>query len=154
MTTALTGCTKSNSTESSSASPAVSTAAITKAPETAAPVAKKEALPQVELTWAMPVALTGPPKDIALVEAEINKYLKDKINATIKLNMIPFGSWADKSNVMISSGENVDIMFTAGWSNYRQNVVKGAFIDMTDLIDKYAPKTKAALDPHLDRALK
>ncbi|OCT15029.1 hypothetical protein A8709_12990 [Paenibacillus pectinilyticus] len=138
LTTALTGCTKESATEKASTKP-VTTAAATQV--------AKESLPPVELNWAMPVAGTGAPKDVALVEAEINKYLKDKINATVKMNMIPFGTWADKSNVIISSGESVDILFTAGWSNYRQNVIKGAFIDMTDLIDKYAPKTKAALDP-------
>lgn len=47
-----------------------------------------------------------PQKDVALVEAEINKYMEPKIGATLKINAIDWGQWDNKLNLMISSGRN------------------------------------------------
>lgn len=91
----------------------------------------------------------GQQKDVKLIEEAANKYLKGKINATIKLQCY---SWGDEYNnrlqMMIASGEPFDICFTSSWANYyRQNVAKRAFVDITDLAKKYAPKTWAQLHP-------
>lgn len=101
-----------------------------------------QALAPVELNWYLPAS---PQKDTALVEKALNTYLKDKINATIKLNFLDWGSWNDKFPVLLASGDNVDIMFTAGWSQFAQNVARGYFTDLTDLLPKYAPKSVANL---------
>jgi putative aldouronate transport system substrate-binding protein len=88
-----------------------------------------------------------PQKDVALVEAEANKYLKDKINVTLKLNAVDWGQWDNKLNLMIASGEPADIVFTAAWSRYAINVAKGAFLELGALIDKNAPEIRTELDP-------
>lgn len=46
-----------------------------------------------------------PQKDVALVEAEINKKMEPKIGATIKINAVDWGQWDNKLNLMISSGK-------------------------------------------------
>jgi putative aldouronate transport system substrate-binding protein len=112
----------------------------------AAVPANLEPLQPVELDWYLPAT---PQKDTQLVEQALDTYLKDKINATIKLNMVDWGSWSEKFPILLASGENVDIMFTAGWSQYPQSVAKGYFVDITDMLDKYAPKTKSNLPPLL-----
>ncbi|MBW7455736.1 extracellular solute-binding protein, partial [Paenibacillus sepulcri] len=86
-------------------------------------------------------------KDTVAVEEELNNQLKDKINATIKIHAIDWGSWAQKINLMVSSGEPFDLMFTAGWDNFSGNVAKGAFLELNDLIDQYAPETKKQINP-------
>ena len=133
---ALTGCgTKDSSASDSTASASTSTTAA---------VSTQEQLAPVELTWYLPC---NPQKDTDKVNEELNKILKDKINATVTLNYLDFATFKDKSSVMIAAGDKFDILFTASWMLYRQNVAKGAFVDITDLIDKYMPKTKELLHP-------
>lgn len=109
------------------------------------PGASATGLAPVELTWYYPGT---PQKDVSKVEDALNAYLKDKINATIKLNAIDFGVYSDKTSVMIGAGDDFDIMFTASWLGYGQNVAKGAFLDITDLLKQYCPNTMAALNPN------
>jgi putative aldouronate transport system substrate-binding protein len=89
----------------------------------------------------------SPQPDQQLVEAEMNKHLKEKINASIKLMPIDWGAWTDKINLMIASGEEADIIFTAGWFGYSTNVAKGAYLELNDLITEYGKDITANLDP-------
>ncbi|GIQ68021.1 extracellular solute-binding protein [Xylanibacillus composti] len=77
-------------------------------------------------------------KDHDKVMAEINKYLKEKINATLDLQPIEWGQWDQKVNLMIASREPMDIYFTAQWSGYAVNVSKGAFLDLAELLETEA----------------
>ena len=127
------GCGKESTTSTSA--PAASAAATT------APKANE---PTAEIQLMFPGT---PQKDVALVEAEANKYLKDKLNVTLKINAVDWGQWDNKLNLMIASGEPSDIIFTAAWQRYAINVAKGAFLDLGPLIDKNAPELKKELDP-------
>ncbi|PHV71441.1 sugar ABC transporter substrate-binding protein [Sporanaerobium hydrogeniformans] len=101
---------------------------------------------KVELTWYF--IGNGPQEDVGKVEEAVNKYLADntKLNATIKLNCFDWGSYPDKLQAMIASGEKFDICFTANWANdYFQQSAKGAFLPLNDLLPKYAPKTQELL---------
>lgn len=92
----------------------------------------------------------GQQKDVKIIEDAANKYLKEKkINATITLQCYAWGDeYNNKLQTIISSGEPFDICFTSSWANYyRVNVAKGAFLDITELAKKYAPKTWAQLHP-------
>jgi len=80
-----------------------------------------------------------PQQDQSLVNDAISKYLKDDLNVTIDLQQIDWASWGDKSNLIIASGEECDILFTAPWTQYEVNAVKGAFHELDDLIPQYAP---------------
>ncbi|MCD9024872.1 ABC transporter substrate-binding protein [Cohnella silvisoli] len=139
MTMVTAACTKKEEAKpsaSESSSPQKSAGASEQASE-------PSALEPVELTYYFPGT---PQRDLALVEAEMNKILKEKINATIKLNLLDWGSFEQKMNVMSGAGDSFDLMFTAPWiNNYYQNVAKGALLPLDDLLDQYAPKTKAAV---------
>jgi ABC-type sugar transport system, periplasmic component len=88
----------------------------------------------------------GQQADLEAVNQEINKYLTEKINATIKLNLVDWSGYDQKMKVIISAGEPYDLCFTATWmNNYFQNVAKGAFLPIDDLLTKYAPGTKAGV---------
>jgi len=99
----------------------------------------------VELTWYF--IGNGPQTDVAKVEAAASQYMQSKgLNATIKLNCFDWGTYYQKLQQMIASGETFDICFTASWTNnYRNNAVRGAFLPINDLAAKYAPKTIAQL---------
>lgn len=92
----------------------------------------------------------GQQPDVKLIEDAASKYIQKKgLKATVKLQCY---SWGDEYNnrmqMIISSGEPYDICFTSSWANlYRVNVAKGAFLDITTLLGKNAPKTKAQLHP-------
>lgn len=136
LTIVLAGCSNSNSsgTAGQSASPA----------GTGAPAASPtpQALPPVELIWYYGVAQQQPAQQE--VEDAVNKYLKEKtkLGATVKLKPIDFGSYDQKMNVSISAGEPMDIVFTTeNWLlKYNDNVKKGAFLAIDDLLPKDAPK--------------
>jgi putative aldouronate transport system substrate-binding protein len=86
-------------------------------------------------------------KDEAAVEASINDYLKGKLDARIDLMPIDWGQWEDRINLMIASREKVDVIFTAQWNKHAVNVAKGAFLELSELLDRYGEGILASLDP-------
>ncbi|UNK18429.1 ABC transporter substrate-binding protein [Paenibacillus sp. N3/727] len=87
-------------------------------------------------------------KDLPMVQEEINKYLTEKINATIEISMIDWGDYSQRMQVITSSGENYDIAFTSSWAfDYLPNAAKGAFKPLNELLDQYGKGIKEALDP-------
>jgi putative aldouronate transport system substrate-binding protein len=92
----------------------------------------------------------GQQPDVKLVEDAASKYIQKKgLNATVKLQCYTWGDdYNNRMQMIIASGDPYDICFTSSWANlYKENVAKGAFLDITDLLGKYAPKTKAQLHP-------
>ena len=84
--------------------------------------------------------------DMAAVEEELNKVLKEKINATVKMNSFAWGTYEDKVNMMLAGGESLDLVYTSsGVLNYSLNAAKGAFVALNDLLDRNAPETKEIL---------
>lgn len=107
----------------------------------------KPNLPPYEIKWYF--IGNGQQRDVKGVEQAANKYLKNKINATLKLQCYAWGDeYNNRMQMIIASGESFDICFTSSWANfYRQNVARGAFLDITDLAPKYAPKAWKQLHP-------
>ncbi len=105
-------------------------------------------LPPYNLVWYM--RGRGQEKDEGIVEDALNKYLKPRINATIKIINFDRGAYPDKMTAIVASGESFDMGFTASWVlNYAQYAQKGAFVWLNDpannLQDKYLKGTVAAL---------
>jgi putative aldouronate transport system substrate-binding protein len=85
-------------------------------------------------------------KDVTSVEAAANEYLKDKINATIKLNAISGAQYGQKLPTMMAANEYYDIAFCSTWMlNYPSTASTNAWIALDGYWDKYLPKTKAIL---------
>lgn len=97
-------------------------------------------LEPVELSWYY---IGSPQADQEAVYEKANEIISEKINATVKFQVIDWGSYDDKLNLMINAGEAFDLCFTANWSNnYLQNVQKEAFLPLNDLLATYAPTLK------------
>lgn len=137
------GCGKTAGNSSSASS---STSTSTSAEPT------KEALKQVELVWYLGGG--GQPADVQLVEEAMNKILTEKIKATIKLNTIPWGNFAEKMNTMSAAGDKFDLCFAANWQGFSSMSSKGAYADMTELIPKYAPELSKVIPAYLLDAAK
>jgi putative aldouronate transport system substrate-binding protein len=97
----------------------------------------------------------GKQKDLGLVQDAMNDYLKKTypdLNVTVKLNPIDWSAYSDKVNLMISSGEKFDLLWTANWMNYETQVVKGALLPLDDLLDQYGQDIRAVEGDLLDGA--
>ena len=101
----------------------------------------------VNLVWYV---IGKPQTDGELVEEEVNKYIKDKINATVDIKHIDFGDYSQKMNVIANSGEEYDLAFTCSWAfPYLDNARKGAFLELNDLIDSHGKDLKNVIDERL-----
>ncbi|NIK69737.1 ABC transporter substrate-binding protein [Paenibacillus sp. BK720] len=94
------------------------------------------------------------PRDLNLVEDKINDYLMKKINATLDIRTIDMGSWWDKTGLMFASGEQMDIIFTAGWMRFGDEIAKGRYLPLDELLDKYGSGIRKLLDPSILEASK
>ena len=83
--------------------------------------------------WCIPS--TGEPVGWKEVETEINKILKEKINAKLEMNFIQWGDYEQKMQLIMSSGEPYDLCFTSTWINKTvPSIVSGAYIPIDDLL--------------------
>lgn len=113
----------------------------------------KQATGNTDTTKAVDLSMYligSPAKDYDEVLAEVNKKAKADLNATLKVNWIGWGDFGTKYPLVLASGEEIDLVYTATWLNFYQEAQKGAFMSLDDIGPKYAPKSfstepKAAL---------
>lgn len=92
-----------------------------------------------EINWYLP-GFTQ--RDVASVENEINSYLKNKINATVKINILENAQYQEKFSNMLQAGEYLDLCFAANWMlDYSVNAENGAFVALDDLLPEYMTQT-------------
>ncbi len=99
----------------------------------AADISKK-----VEVTMWMTGRST--PSDAELVLAELNKLALRDLNCTVNFNLFNSPDTQQKYVLLLSSGEPIDLLYSASYINYSANVEKGAFLPLDDLVQKYAPR--------------
>lgn len=107
---------------------------------------------EVKLIYYFP---WGAQADQDTVFAEANKIIKSKINATVDFKGVDWGSWGQKMNLVMASGEDWDLTFTAFWTDpgvrYSDLAEKGALRPLNTLIAKYAPALKALPQKYWDK---
>jgi len=84
--------------------------------------------------------LGNAPKDLPAVEAEINKMAEQDLNATVKFNYTTWTDWDQKYKLLLSTGQSIDLIYTADWTQYQSYAKKGAFLALDDLLPKAAPE--------------
>ncbi|MEJ8306688.1 extracellular solute-binding protein [Saccharibacillus sacchari] len=98
-----------------------------------------------EGTYAKPVELQvymlgNAPKDMGKVEAELNKMAKEDLNTTVHFNYTTWTDWDQKYKLLLSTGQNIDLIYTADWTQYSAYAKRGAFLPLDDLLPKAAPE--------------
>lgn len=80
-------------------------------------------------------------KDFDLVYSEINKILKEKVNATVEVDFLSWSDHDTRYSLLFSGGEDFDLIFTASsWGHYEETASMGGFYELTeDFIKTYAP---------------
>lgn len=127
----LTGCGSSKTnTPEATPTPAQTTQSTPSASAGAQDPATPQAqLPAYEIKWLMP---NGVQPDMDSVNAEMSKITKEKINATLKVEFVDWGSYDQKVQVMMAAAEPMDLIFTSNWSNdYITGVNKNAYLEIS-----------------------
>lgn len=91
---------------------------------------------KVELEFYM---LGNPPKDLPKIQEEINRMALEELNATVNFNYTTWTDWDQKYKLLLSTGQSVDLIFTAEWTQYQQYAKRGAFLPLDDLLPGSAP---------------
>lgn len=80
-----------------------------------------------------------------------NNLLEERYGINLVFDIYEFGTFDEKMNMIISSGEYYDLCFTTqNWVNkYESNVRRGAFMPLDDLIEKHAPGLRKVLPEFL-----
>ncbi len=90
----------------------------------------------VTLKW---VAVgSGMPANYDAWAANLNAYLEEKIGVHLEMEIITWGDWDTRRNMIVSTGEPYDIMFTNN-GTFASDVAMGAFLDISDLVKTASP---------------
>lgn len=148
--TALSACGSGGQAQNATTAAAATTtaaAATTKAAETTTKAAATEAaaddsLPFVKVDWYTGLGIQP---DNQMVNDELNKYFKEKINAEINFIFLAWDDWGNRVGPMIASGQDMGVLAygTQAQQNFPNLAKQNAFAPLNDLLDKYAPEVKA-----------
>ena len=138
----LTGCGAGSSSTAEQTQPA--------AEETqAGDVAVSETPVPGELDTSKEVALSmyiisDRPAGQDVVDENLNRLLKEKLNCTLKINWIGWGEFTNKYPLLFTSGEEFDLAYASStWLNAFSMARKGAFMNLDELWPAYAPQNFA-----------
>jgi len=116
--------------------------------QTSEPAKEKEPVkPELEPYEVSIVYFGTPQEDDALIEEKLNEYFKDKINATVSLQPIAPSDYKKRTELMMNTGEKMDLVFATSWLDFFGNVTKGAFLELDDLLEKHGQGIKNSINP-------
>ncbi|MBT2700949.1 ABC transporter substrate-binding protein [Bacillus sp. ISL-40] len=72
--------------------------------------------------------------DLPLVQEEINKIARKKINATVKLVPISGAAWSQQTNLMLTGNEKLDLIVSSSFFGYNTQAAKGQYVPLDDLL--------------------
>ncbi len=87
----------------------------------------------VNLKWV--TVGNGMPENYDAWKAAMDAYLEEKIGVHLDMEVIGWGDWDQRRNMIVSTNEPYDIMFTNN-ATYYKDVNMGAFAKLDDLIDQ------------------
>lgn len=105
----------------------------------------------VNLKWI--IIGNGMPTNYDTWIQKVNDYAGEQIGVNVDVEVIPWGDWDDRRNIIISTNEPYDIIFGNGL-NYTADIKLGAYADITDLIDANMPAFKELMPEQYWKAVK
>ena len=100
----------------------------------------------VTLKWV--TVGNGMPENYDAWKANLDKYLEEKIGVHLEMEVVGWGDWDNRRNVMVNANDGYDIMFT-NLGTYQNDVRIGAFLDITDLVQSTTPTLYSTLPTEL-----
>jgi putative aldouronate transport system substrate-binding protein len=100
----------------------------------------------VTLKWAFFTG--GPATDDNAVYAEFNKRLaKYMPGVSVQFNNIAYAQYKEKYTLMMAAKEDLDLVWAGYLFDIDEEIAKGAYLPLNDLLTKYAPKLYASKTP-------
>ncbi len=90
----------------------------------------------VNLKWV--TIGNGMPTNYDTWISSVNAYIGEKIGVNLEMEVIPWGDWDNRRNIIVSTNEPYDIIFGNG-NNYVADINLGAYADITDLLEANMP---------------
>lgn len=90
----------------------------------------------VPLKWV--IIGNGMPRNYDTWITKVNEYIGEKVGVSLEMEVIPWGDWDKRRNIIVSTNEPYDIIFGNG-NNYIADINLGAYYDITDMIDANMP---------------
>lgn len=73
------------------------------------------------------------PADMKKITDKANaEYFEPDLNTTLEIKFLNWSDYATKYSLLLSGGEQVDLIYTAAWCYYNEEAAKGAFLELTD----------------------
>ncbi|MBD5394949.1 MAG: ABC transporter substrate-binding protein [Lachnospiraceae bacterium] len=89
------------------------------------------------------------PASLEQVEAAITEIAQETMDCTVKINIFEWGVFEEQSNLILSSGEDVDLLFK--WNNTaKQAGNSGQVIDISGLVPVYARETNDLMGKYIE----
>ncbi|MBB6730087.1 extracellular solute-binding protein [Cohnella zeiphila] len=134
---AAAGCGSNGNNDSGNASPSGSAPASGASPSGSAGSSAEAPAQKLDPVTLKIVIPGDRPPDMDAVIKEAEDRMKDTINVKLDVVFVPFSDLAQKTQVMLASGEDVDLIFDAPWLHMNQMVSAGYYEPLEDLIAKY-----------------
>lgn len=94
------------------------------------------------------------PADMDLIIEEAERRMADTINVKLDVVFVPWSDLASKTQVMLASGENVDLIFDAPWLHMEQMIAAGYYEPLEELLEKYGQDAVAVRSEQMFEANK
>jgi len=85
------------------------------------------------------------PQDFSLIQDAVNEFIKDKIHAKVNMTLISPGDYVQKTNLLLTGSEKVDLMVVSPFFGFYNQVARGQLQPLDELIDQYGADIKAVL---------
>ncbi|WP_231571577.1 extracellular solute-binding protein [Gordoniibacillus kamchatkensis] len=79
------------------------------------------------------------PKNFDAVIQEAEQRMANTLNVKLDVVFVPWADLAQKTQVTLSSGENIDLIFDAPWLHITQQIAAGSYAPLDDLLKQYGP---------------
>lgn len=138
----VTGCGTGTATPAATAAAGSTAAGETKAADgtTAA-----ETAPAVDISEKVTLNIVtfggSTPTDMDMINEAASKITSEKINCDVNIQVMT--DWATRYRLALSSGEPIDMIWTAMWYSYQPYAFDGAWLDITDMVDTVAPELRS-----------
>ncbi len=106
---------------------------------------------KVELQFWM---LGNAPGDLKLIEEEVNKLALEDLNCTVKFNYTTWTDWSQKYKLLLTSGQQIDLIFTSEWTDYQRYARSGAFLELENIVPIAAPELNTFIPENYWNAVK
>ncbi|XID90445.1 extracellular solute-binding protein [Paenibacillaceae bacterium WGS1546] len=84
------------------------------------------------------------PRDFDSVVAEAEKRMAGTLNVKLNVVFVPWSDLAQKTQVALSSGEEIDLIFDAPWVHLNQMIASGYYEPLDELLAKHGPNVLSA----------